>query len=97
MNISHMYKKLSRYMGDILKYVNLTSRDGLLQCMIDGIDGTLNIAEEKLNRRYGNRSYPKLNKEKIFFQMEEHQQAVRQFLVAKYKHNWCFPPKGEEI
>lgn len=63
----------------------------------NGIDGTLNIAEEKWNRRYGNRSYPKLDTEKIFFQMEEHQQAVRQFQAAKFKHNWCCPPKGEEI
>lgn len=48
MTIFHSYKKLSRYMEDILKYANLTSRDGLLQSMIrnklDEINDILNIA-----------------------------------------------------
>lgn len=48
MTIFHSYQKLSRYMEDILKYANLTSRDRLLQSTIrnklDGINGILNIA-----------------------------------------------------
>lgn len=42
--------------------------------VLNGINGTLDIEEEKLNWGHGNRNYPKLNWD--FFLMEKHQQAV---------------------